>query len=77
MPKLNIYRQVAVLCLVTAPVAVFAHHSLLGYEKSELIEVEGEVTSIFWRNPHIRLMVSTTTDAGQEELWTVEGGPIN
>ena len=77
MPTLRIFRQVATLWFATAPVAVLAHHSLLGYEKSELIEVDGEVTSIFWRNPHIRLTVSTMVEVGQEVLWTVEGGPIN
>jgi hypothetical protein len=77
MPKLKMSRQVATLWLMGLPVTVLGHHSLLGYEKSELIEVEGEVTSIFWRNPHIRLTVSTTAETGQVEVWTVEGGPIN
>jgi len=78
MPKLNICSQVIRrLWLMTVPAAVFAHHSLLGYEKSEFVAVEGEVTSIFWRNPHIRLTIRTAAEAGQEELWTIEGGPVN
>ena len=76
---LNLKRchQAAVLWLATVPLVAIAHHSLLGYDKSQLVEVEGEVTSIFWRNPHIRLMVNTTTDTGQTESWQVEGGPVN
>jgi hypothetical protein len=69
--------QLVALVVVAMPVAAVAHHSLLGYDTNELVELQGEVTDIFWRNPHIRLTISTTADTGQEEIWTVEGSPVN
>ena len=54
-----------------------AHHSLLVYDASEIVEIEGEVTDVFWRNPHIRLTVRTVGGDGDERVWTIEGPPVN
>ncbi len=70
-------RRLSLVCLALLPAAAFAHHSLLGYDRSELIELEGEVTAVFWRNPHVRLTVRAVDDDGEERIWTVEGSPVN
>jgi hypothetical protein len=54
-----------------------AHHAATGlYDGSSIGEVEGEITSIFWRNPHVRLRIERDGEAGPEE-WAVEFGSVN
>lgn len=57
--------------------AAFAHHSLLTYDTSEIVEFEGEITDVFWRNPHVRLIVRSADEEGGERIWTAEGAPVN
>ena len=39
--------------------------------------VEGEITEVFWRNPHVRMLLQRTADDGQEEEWEIEFGSVN
>ena len=41
------------------PLVAFGHHARFEFDESELVEVRGSVTSVFWRNPHIRFSIST------------------
>ncbi len=70
-------RRVAVLAFLTLPVVAFGHHARFTYDDSRLVEIQGTVGSVFWRNPHIRFMVSHMNERSEEELWEVEGGPVN
>ena len=43
----------AMLVLAALPSAAAAHHSFFGrFETQTLVELEGEVTEVLWRNPH-------------------------
>lgn len=54
------------------------HHSSIGIYDPDLIgEIEGQITSIFWRNPHIRLEIQRVGDDGVSETWQVEFGSVN
>ena len=66
-----------VFCAALLPLAAPAHHSLLGYDPGELIEFDGEITDIFWRNPHVRLTVSVVDENGEEQSWDIESSPVN
>lgn len=72
-----LYRFTMFLLAFLMGASAISHHSLLGYDTNELVELQGEVTDIFWRNPHIRLTISTTAESGEEAVWTVEGSPVN
>lgn len=42
-----------VIVLAALPSAAAAHHSFFGrFDTQKLVEVEGEVTEVLWRNPH-------------------------
>lgn len=56
---------------------VFAHHSIAPYDRGGMQEIEGEITSITWRNPHIMLMLNVTDETGQTVEWNVEGDSAN
>ena len=72
-------RLILTLTAVTLfPVAGLGHHSTGGfYETGTMIEVTGTVTEVFWRNPHVGLTLEVANDAGETELWEIEGGAWN
>ena len=55
------------------PLLAFAHHSPnVHFDRSEVIEIEGELTEIYWRNPHVQLTVETTVEQGAKKTWEIE-----
>ena len=55
-----------------------AHHAATGrYAPDAFGEIEGEITDIFWRNPHVRFLITRTGDDGEDEEWEVEFGSVN
>ena len=58
---------------------LLAHHGAVSngvlYYTDNLIELEGEMTEVFWRNPHARGRLTVVDDAGEETVWEVELGP--
>ncbi len=53
--------------------AVVAHHSPnVHFDRTELIEIEGELTEVYWRNPHVQLVVEATDEQGVEKTWEAE-----
>jgi hypothetical protein len=61
--------------IVTSGLLIFiwsgthAHHSSAPYyDSSRVIEVEGTITEVFWRNPHIRF----TLQDDESEEWDIE-----
>jgi len=64
--------------LLLLPVAGFAHHSVAAfYDRSGRAEVEGIVSAVFWRNPHIGITLLVENDQGETEEWQLEGGTFN
>ena len=56
------------------PVAI-AHHSRAAiYDVNAMTEIEGEVTRILWRNPHIRFWLEAEV-AGESVLYEIESTP--
>ena len=50
-----------------------AHHSVAGnFDPGTTIEVEGEITGIHWRNPHVKFSMTVTGEGGEQEEWEVE-----
>jgi hypothetical protein len=59
--------------LFLVPLAAGAHHSVAGtFDTSQIAEAEGEVTSVLWRNPHVRFSLSGTGENGELEEWEIE-----
>ncbi len=60
-----------------------AHHGPIGnpelYLAENLMEFEGEITDVLWRNPHPRLRMRVLDNSGEETIWELEldGSPIS
>ena len=62
------------LSALVLPVAGSAHHSIVGiYSRDSVSEIEGELTNVSWRNPHV--VFSIIADDG--EIWEIESSPPN
>ncbi|MDE0006042.1 MAG: DUF6152 family protein [Rhodospirillaceae bacterium] len=65
------------LAAFAAPFAC-AHHSIaVTFNLDEIVEIEGEITRVLWRNPHVRLNVRSMNDEGHATDWWMEGGAVS
>ncbi len=74
-----------IVCLVLYAMAIqaispaIAHHGPPSNEAlffaDELIEIEGELTEVLWRNPHVRARVRVTGEDGRQIAWDLHLGP--
>lgn len=56
------------------PVSTSAHHAFAGvFDMANLIEIEGRITEVLWRNPHVRFSVQTSDG----ETWNVETNSVS
>jgi hypothetical protein len=56
-----------------APSVAFAHHSAAGrFNTASVMEVEGEITSVHWRSPHVEFTLDAVDDTGARVAWMLE-----
>ena len=73
-----ILRLHALLGLLLLPLVALGHHSFAAtFDLSRIIELEGEVTRVLWRNPHIGLALKTTDGSGSEAIWNLESHSLS
>ena len=54
-----------------------AHHSIVPFDTGTFVELEGEISEISWRNPHVRLKMLVQNQTGEREEWELEGDSAN
>lgn len=75
------------LSSITAPVTLSAalflftlnaspHHSMALFDGSTLLTVEGRVTEVIWRSPHVYVMVEANEPSGESVEWRFEVLPV-
>ena len=53
--------------------AAYAHHPISAkFDDTRPIELEGVVSAVDWRNPHVHVFVNVTDDNGEVVNWAVE-----
>ena len=55
------------------PLGLSAHHSAVGFDLDNGVELEGELVRIIWRNPHVGFVVNIADEKGVAEEWKVSG----
>jgi hypothetical protein len=71
------HRTFSLLVLLFFIQPVSAHHSMTEYDMGSVTELQGEISSLNWRNPHIELTLSVKDANGTETLWEVEAQDVN
>jgi hypothetical protein len=69
--RLSLLSACVVLCLALVP-ATWAHHSQSEYDLRAKVEVEGAVTKVEWRSPHVWVYVDVANDKGEKVNWSFE-----
>ena len=67
-----IIRRVFFISLLGLPIASGAHHAVSGnYDTATVIELEGEVTDLLWRNPHVQVSMRVIDENGIAQDWAM------
>jgi hypothetical protein len=75
MARIHSLTAIVVACFV--PSLSNAHHSFAEFDFAVTTELDGEIGSVFWRNPHVRLTLRTRDAEGSEQLWELEAQDVN
>ena len=59
------------LSLLIPSAVTEAHHSRAEFS-DDVLEIEGEIVEVGWRNPHPIITVESVDDAGLEKTWRIE-----
>jgi len=63
-------RNVVFIGFLVLPFSSNAHHAVAGnYDPDTIIEVEGEITDILWRNPHPQVSMRVVAEDGEVQEW--------
>lgn len=65
--------RIALTVAAAYPILAVGHHSIFGrFDGNGETELEGVVSSISWRNPHVSFTMTAVGDSGAEEVWEIE-----
>ena len=70
------FKLVPLLLLLLPMASVRAHHSRTAYDLEVEIPVQGMVTNVRWRNPHVRYALEVVNAKGIVESWSFDGSAI-
>jgi hypothetical protein len=64
----SLFPPILVLSLLGAPALGLAHHSTANYDLDTAVEIEGKITQVLWRNPHVRFWIMSERETGLSHL---------
>ncbi|HEY7671757.1 MAG TPA: DUF6152 family protein [Gammaproteobacteria bacterium] len=71
-------RVYSIAALLLLPLAASAHHSFLSrFDRQSLMELEGDVTALLWRNPHTYMTLRVADADGGSTDWEVETSSLS
>lgn len=70
-------RAIVTAMLAAVPFSAAAHHSMSEFNRDVVTEVEGVVSRVSWKNPHILLEVTSTDKNGVKSVWHLEGSAVS
>ena len=63
--------------MLAVPTVSPAHHSVFPYDMTTFVELQGLITEVRWRSPHIGLRIAAEDSSGEIIEWELEGDSIN
>jgi len=78
MKTFSVVRWIAVVCIAFLPAVATAHHSFAAtFDIATMSELEGEVMSVRWKNPHVLFTIKTTDAQGNAVLYNIESHSLS
>ena len=53
------------------------HHANVEHDTSVVLELEGQVATLTWRNPHVRMTLNVPAGDGTGQTWDLEAQDVN
>ena len=76
--KIKILKQSGLMAMLFTAIflagTLQAHHSYALFDKTVTQTIAGTLYAVEWKNPHSWIWISVVNDAGEKELWGLEGG---
>ena len=72
----TLFKVLALTLPIVFSPGVFAHHSDKGLDLDSEVMLEGVVTKVNWRNPHIYFVMQVAGQDGQPAEWTIQMASI-
>lgn len=72
MSMITLGKHTLALALVACTTPLLAHHSVLVFETTTPIVLKGEISSVYWGNPHSSILVDVMDADGGTVQWAVE-----
>jgi hypothetical protein len=73
MVTLKPSRWIAAACVALLPIAAAAHHSFASnFDVHTMNELDGEISNLRWKNPHVVFTLKTSNAQGEEVLYQIE-----
>ena len=74
--RIRVTGFVAIVALVLATAAAYAHHSVPGqFDTSKPIKLKGVITKVDWINPHIYVHLAVKEPNGTTDTWALSTLP--
>lgn len=55
----------------------YSHHSFTAeFTAEKTATLTGTITQVWFRNPHVRYLISVSNENGEEESWDARGSPV-
>ena len=67
----------AVLLMSLISAVSVGHHANVEHDTSIVEELEGQITEISWRNPHVRMTLNIAGEDGANQTWELEAQDVN
>ena len=74
---LKLFTTMIISALIAIPLCVAAHHSMSEFDRSEIEEVEGVVSKVSWKNPHILVEVTRSDESGSNTIYYLEASAVS
>ncbi len=69
-------REVSIFLTLLSTVAI-GHHANVEHDTRVVEELEGQLTEVSWRNPHVSMTLSIPGEDGTSQTWELEAQDVN
>jgi hypothetical protein len=67
----------AFMLLALSSAVAVGHHANVEHDIRVVAELEGQITAVSWRNPHVGMTLSVPGEDGVSETWELEAQDVN